>query len=184
MPTLDELTAAPRRMKLAGIEFTIAPLELREWGELQAWFKDNVTSPLQAVAPGLDLLPEPERKAAMSAALVKQLRWPPRVATEEWLDSISNTTGGDAMFLWVVLRKHHPEITLEQANRLSSRASAEESRAVIFQALGIDLPKSQAPSEPPPARKAPRSRSSTTGGRSSTRSTGASGTSPTSRSAG
>lgn len=166
MPTLDELTAAPRRMKLAGIEFTVAPLELREWGELQAWFKDNVPSPLASVAKGVELLPDAERKEILSGAMERQLRWPPRVATEEWFNAISAATGGDAMFLWVVLRKHHPEITIEQANRLSERASAEESLAVIFQAIGIATPpKATAPSEPAPRRR----RSSTTGGRNSTR---------------
>lgn len=166
MPTLDELTAAPRRLTLAGIEFTVAPLELREWGELQAWFKDNVDSPLKAIASALALLPEAERREALAGAMDRQLRWPPRVATEEWLNAISATTGGDAQFLWTVLRKHHPEITLDQANRLSEKATAAESLAVIFQAIGIEPPpKAQAPSDPEPRRR----RSSTTGGRSSTR---------------
>lgn len=170
MPTLDELTAAPRTLTLAGRQFTVSPLELREWGDLQGWLKDNGQSPLKAVAPGLDALSDGDRKTVLAMAMEKQLRWPPRVATTEWFEAISGSAGGDARFLWAVLRKHQPGLTLEEADRLAQAASVEESQALVLLAIGVDPPpKSPAPSGTATTGRKPRSRSSTTGGRSSTR---------------
>lgn len=160
MPTLDELTAAPRTLTLAGRHFTVSPLELREWGELQGWLKDNGQSPLKAIGPGLDSLSDADRRVVLSMAMEKQLRWPPRVATTGWFEAISSATGGDARFLWTVLRKHQPDLTLDEADRLAQAAGVEESQTLVLLAIGVEPPpKSPAPSEPQdkPARKRRRS---------------------------
>lgn len=149
MPTLDELTAAPRTLTLAGRQFTVSPLELREWGELQGWLKDFGRSPIKAVAPSLDALSESDRKAALAIAVEKQMRWPPRVATTDWFEAISEATGGDARFLWTVLRKHQPELAIDEADRLAQAASVEESQALVLLAIGLEPPpKSPAPVVP------------------------------------
>jgi len=154
MPSLDELTAAPRTLTLAGRQFTVSPLELREWGKLQGWLKDFGQSPLKAVAAGLESLSEADRRTVLSMAMEKQLRWPPRVATTEWFEAISSATGGDAQFLWAVLSKHQPDLTIEEADRLAQSASVEESQALVLLAIGLEPPpKSPAPSGSRPARK-------------------------------
>lgn len=171
--TLDELTAAPRQLSIAGRRYTVGPLELREWGQLQAWLKDNGLSPLRSIAGDLEGLGEADRKFLLTKALEQQRRWPPRVATDEWFDAIS-AAGGDSQFLLAVLRKHQPDMTPEEAERIARTATPQESLDLIYLAIGIEPPpKSQAPAAtkrptPGPKPKGGGRRSSTTGGGSST----------------
>lgn len=155
MPTLDQLTAAPREVTLAGEPFVVAPLTMREWGKFQAWIKDKGPSPLRAcTSEKLANLEDDHRREMMRLALMEELRWPPPVFSQMWIAVLLGSPEADGPFVHAILSKCRPDFTPEQAAALAERMSVDEFRALIHLAKGEDppLPKSPAPaSTAPPA---------------------------------
>lgn len=149
MPTLDQLTAAPREVTLAGEAFRVAPLTMREWGVMQAWIKDHGPSPLRAcTSEKLAGLEDDQRREMMRLALLEEVRWPPPVFSTMWIAVLLGSPEADGPFVHAVLRKCHPDLTLERAHQLAERMSVPEFQKLIHLAKGEDppLPKSEGPS--------------------------------------
>jgi hypothetical protein len=147
---LATLTNAPREVTLAGKVYKVSALTLAEWGELQAWLKDNVPDPVEralaqlakAKAAGVDVQPE-DRLALLKEARIEAKAWPPRVATTAWIEAIESVGNGVAMYVFVVLRKHQPGITLEAAKAIANDPDLTVPEMTTFarRALGFDDPK-------------------------------------------
>jgi hypothetical protein len=156
------LSNAPREVSIAGKTYMVSALELGEWGKLQAWLRDHAKDPVVAAmeslnrarASGVEVTPE-DRKALLEDARSEAKVWPPRVGSGAWLDLLTETDGASAQFLRAVLRKHQPDLTDADADRLCRDASPEESWAVIRRALGyVPVPKAEGAGEtptPPPS---------------------------------
>lgn len=125
---LAQATGAVETIDLAGEEFRVRLLTLKEWGELTAWLKRRNPSPLTRAARAIDQaaeLGEPLSAAAREQLLEHAQRaalsWPPRIGSQEWLDALDRTDGGHAEFIYLALSKTDPAFTRDHAEALAGR---------------------------------------------------------------
>lgn len=144
---LATLTNAPKELSLCGASYTVSALTLAEWGILQAWLKSKNRNP---VTIALEQLAETaregikvevdDRRALLSLASEQAKVWPPMIGSGAWFDLIQNTDGGPTQFLKHVLRKHQPAITEAECDKINTAMDADESQAVIYSSLGMEIP--------------------------------------------
>jgi hypothetical protein len=164
-------------VEIAGLPYRVGPLTLEDFGAVQAWIKAHVPNPVtaalqqlaEAEAAGVDISPE-NRRYLLDAARAEARSWPPAVLSPEWIAALDDAEGGEAVWLWTVLRKHQPSLTAEQAAALvPAMTHATRVRLISLAFFGIEPPGApgppgaEAPKAQPPAR-----RRRTSGGRPST----------------
>ena len=110
MSDLAEMAAEPIQIKVKGEIYTLAPMNLGDWAELQRWAEEEVFKDLQR---RLQYLPEKDREL-----LVKRIMTMPYKDLR--IEASNRMYGANAsgFQLWLQLRHHHPEITLEKAQEL------------------------------------------------------------------
>lgn len=149
MPSLDVMTAAPRLIHVAGQSYAVRPLTLRQWGDLQAWLRDNGLSPLRQIrANDLEHLTPEQQQVILDAAYRDQkATWPPAVGSLDWVHAMSAAPGGNTEFIRAVLSRDRPDVTTEVAELIREQATELENQAILFAALGFEVPdpKSAAP---------------------------------------
>ncbi len=126
MYSIDQLSNARHPVTLAGREFLVRPLVQTEWGELQAWLKSRVPSPIVVAIRGLaeaskeSPIPQPIQDALFRQAQEETRRWPPRAASAEWFKALGGVDGGDAKFLYEALRISGNDIAEDEAAKVES----------------------------------------------------------------
>lgn len=140
------LTGAPRAITLDGAEYKVSPLRPRDLGELQAWIKDRVPHPIDALKPHLDGLDPAERQALLKEAYKEARDWPPSIGSDKGAGLLA--TEGRGKVLEVVLRRHQPGITPAEAEALAERITGAEFVAAMNLAFGREgeAPKATSPS--------------------------------------
>ncbi len=149
----ESLSKAPREVTLAGKTYLVSKLEYEEWNLLRAWIKDHAVDPVVAMmdhmtrakAAGITVSDE-DRKLLYETARQEAKVWPPMVGSDGWFSVLLTTDGASERFLSLVLKKHNPAISDEELARINRDASGNESRLLIYRALGFDPPpKADAP---------------------------------------
>jgi hypothetical protein len=123
MDGLHEMTAAESVWNIGGKEYRLAPLRLRDYGEMEQRILAGRPDPLAVVRPRLEGLPEPLQRHLLSAAY-DDARRGGRVTVgelDEWMDTVE----GRVYQFWLAIRRNHPEVTLEEADALLCQAGAE-----------------------------------------------------------
>ena len=168
---LAQLTNTPREVAVAGKPYKVSALKLKEWGNVQAWIKDNVPSPLGSLkSADLDGLSSADKRTLLDVAVRQQRDWPPRVGSAAWFEALDHD-GGHAMFLLAILGKHQPDFSESDAEALAERLTNAEILPLVLLGLGIedDRPKnSSAPQGAQPTTTSPSPTSPTTSASSST----------------
>jgi hypothetical protein len=167
---LAEATNQPIEILLGGEPFLARALKLSEWGELQAWYKRAVPSPLERVARAIaaakdrgEPIPAPVAELLADQAIAASAVWPPRIGTVEWLRGIDGVEGGVAEFFWHSLRRDNPGLARDDATRLAASASPDEVAALESVVLLGKLPAPKSAGPAAPSRPGP-TPSGTTGG--------------------
>ena len=130
---LAQATQATQTVTLAGQQFAVRQLKLREWGQIQSWLKERCPSPIAQAVEGIAEL---RRKGVpfdrdTEQALFRQAQdearnWPPRVATAEWIRTLESADGGRAKFIQHALEASGTALSEDQAEDLSVRATIDE----------------------------------------------------------
>lgn len=128
------LTGAPRAVSVAGEIYMVAPLRPLDLGELQAWIKDRVPHPVDAIKASLEAMDPIERRAAERAAVVAGRDWPPAVGSRD--GAMLLLTEGLGKFLEVVLRRHRPGFTEADGWQLAARMTQAEFLTLADRAFG------------------------------------------------
>jgi hypothetical protein len=144
MYPLDVITNAARPVTLAGKPYPVRQLKLKEWGELQAWLKAAVPSPVtlavralsEAAASGP--VPKSVEDALFRQAQEESRRWPPKVGSFPWLRALDDVEGGRAMFFRVALRAGGTELSEDEAAALSEATKIDELGELITSCLEGD----------------------------------------------
>lgn len=157
---LDQLTAsATYPVTLAGQSFTVRKLKLREWGELQAWLKHAVPSPIAEAARALieaktrgEDIPNGIRREILDHAQEAARLWPPRVGSMPWILALEDTAGGTARFVSTALGASGYTLTEDGAEQLAGDSTNEELADLIRVCLHGEAPspKSKASTTGPP----------------------------------
>jgi hypothetical protein len=125
---LAQAVGAVEVVDLAGEEFPVRLLTLKEWGAVTAWLKRANPSPVTRAVRAIDEaaadgapLSAPAREALLDHAQRAALSWPPRLGSSEWFDAIDRTDGGPAKLIFEVLSKADAAFTSERAEVLARR---------------------------------------------------------------
>jgi hypothetical protein len=103
-------TKQPVPVTLAGREYLIRPRTLDELGELQAWYKRAVASPLTRALSAIEsskghgfTLRAETRDAMLSVALAADASWPPRVGSLAWARAVEDSGEFPHVIRWALL---------------------------------------------------------------------------------
>lgn len=147
---LATLTAAPRDVDLAGRRYRVAPLTAAQWGILHSFLKQYGAGPLAALkSADLEGLSPADRRELFTLALLDSRSWPPAIASGAWFAAMGDCPGGSARFVFLALSRLNPEVSEDVAKGISEADDPEGHRALLFAAIGLDLPPKSSP--PPPA---------------------------------
>lgn len=125
MDGLHELTAALASIEIDGQAYRLSPLRARDYGEIERRILSGRPKPLDVVLPRLAGLPEPQQRLLLELAY-KDERAGSRVSLDEMHEWLSTVEGRVYRF-WLMLRREHPDVSLEKAEDLLLRlATAEE----------------------------------------------------------
>jgi hypothetical protein len=128
----DVITNARHPVTLAGRDLLFRPLEQWEWGELQAWVKSKLPSPVAVAIRALaeaskdGPVPQPVQDALFRQAQEESRRWPPRAASPDWFRVLGSIEGGDAQFLYAAAKASGCEITLDDARAIERSIARDE----------------------------------------------------------
>ncbi len=171
MYNLDQLTNATEPVTLAGRTFPVRQLQLREWGELQAWLKSVCPSPVAVATQALAELrvkgvpiPQDVQESVFRQAQEETRRWPPRVGTLAWLRAVEDIEGGRARFVQAALKAGGTEIDVDEAWTIEDVATLDELGDLMRVCLNGEHPVPKAAGEiPPPSPTTGESSSRTSG---------------------
>jgi hypothetical protein len=137
----------PEIIRFGGREFPVRQLRLSEWAALQAWLKRAHPSPVTAAA--LALQEARERGLAVGPDVADLLlnhaqasarKWPPAVASAEWLRALDAAEGGTALFVQTVLAAGGTDVTAAEAAGLAEASSQDEFDELMRAAFCGDAP--------------------------------------------
>jgi hypothetical protein len=135
---LAEATRQPIPVKLAGKDYTIRPRTLAELGELQAWFKRAIPSPIVRAAESIEearrrgvAMPESARALIYAEAVKAAATWPPRLGSMAWLEAL-DAANAEHEVVRFALAPTHPEVTDDIAQAIMAEATGEELGVVTY----------------------------------------------------
>ncbi len=133
--TLATVTAAESVVAIGGRSYRLAPLTVRDYGELEARLVSQRPDPVQRAADALSSFPPEQQETVLREALARADA-DSRVSADE-LHAYCRTRDGLSYVFWLMLRRSQPELTLEAAGRLldSSLAATDDAAAARLQAL-------------------------------------------------
>lgn len=118
-PTLDQLTDAPQlTVPIAGHALQFSELTLAALGRLQAWIKQEIPHPIDAVKPHLAGLDPADRQALLDRAYDDARDWPPVLGTAAGAKALLEAEPGQIEAFHEGLLIHQPETTRDEARRL------------------------------------------------------------------
>jgi hypothetical protein len=122
---ITDILPQPVKVSLAGKEYTVSELTLNDMAQLQEWVRSRVPHPLAAVKEHLAGLEPAERRMLLEKAYEAADEWPPRMGTPEFTNVIMSQAG--LVFqVQLIIKKHLPGFTIEEAKVLSDQMSASE----------------------------------------------------------
>jgi hypothetical protein len=130
---LLELTPVRTAFEVRGKTYYLSPLRVNDWAEAGAVVQARKAKPLDLAKEQLPRLADADRRALLELAFDAE-RWPFPAHYEilRWFA----TPEGKRFETWLMLRRNHPEITLEGTEVLMEQAQAEaieEARVVARQ---------------------------------------------------
>lgn len=108
MTTSSQATAAAAPVEIDGKQYHVSPLSDREWAELDLWCQGRVIQIARASLPSD--ASEEDRRQTMAAAFEN-------AAQRSWAkDGVRavQTRPGLSQFVWRLLHRRHPELTLDE----------------------------------------------------------------------
>jgi len=116
MDGLNQLTAADHTIAVGGRTYRMSPLTLKDYGEIENRILAKRPDPLAAAIEKLQGLGRKQQEFLLGRAYDRAVS--ARYVTAEELDHWRRTREGFCYLFWLMLRKHQPEISLEEAGRL------------------------------------------------------------------
>lgn len=149
-------TGQPEEITLAcGEVILVRPMEMQEWGALQAWFKRRCPSPVtralyaiqQAHQAGERISPDVQQML-LDHAQTQAINWPPRILSPDWLAILDGVEGALAECLHAIISHADPLVTRERCAFLAANLKPEDLGEIIRVAWNGGtpaVPKAEAP---------------------------------------
>lgn len=123
---LHIITAAPRAVTLDGRDYRVSPFGPREYGELRRYLADTTPDPRTVARQHMEGLPEAVQIAIWDRALAESKNWPPKLEDPNAIQRVFLETDGQALLVYLALRKTTPGLSREAAAELAERLSDDE----------------------------------------------------------
>lgn len=120
----------PRPVTLAGRTFLVGEMRIADLIDLQDFLDRRHQCPLEVLRPRIVGLPEPERMEVLRGVWKAVEKGPPRYGTPE-ASAILDSVEGIAESFRLVLRTHHPEMTLAQVREVAESTTPDEYEAMV-----------------------------------------------------
>lgn len=112
---LERMTGSPEYVHIDGTAYKLSPITPEDFADVRALMRSQVQDPLDAILERIrsEQIPRHLHELAFKEGLRLQESCYSFSSTEgrEWV----NSPPGMAAFLWVTLRRMHPEVTYERA---------------------------------------------------------------------
>lgn len=135
MANLSDATKAPVTITVDDKEWTLAPLELRDFGEIERWLQmlPFVKARWKISALGDAATPEIQK------VLINRAETESNKATLQNARALKilSTLEGTGFLLWMSLRKAHPEVTRDEAMRLINADTLEVWQSTLDKISGL-----------------------------------------------
>jgi hypothetical protein len=133
---LHAVCGADATIVLAGATYRLADIRIRHYGEIEKRILASRPNPLEAVKPQLAGLPEHLQKHLLSQAYDDLMRGPQ--ASQDEMSQWLSTPEGTCFLLWLLLREHQPDISLEWCESVldDDPAALEQVHARLDEAFG------------------------------------------------
>lgn len=132
-------TGQPEEITLAcGETILVRPMEMQEWGALQAWFKRRCPSPVtralyaiqQAHQAGERISPDVQQML-LDHAQTQAISWPPRILSPDWLAILDGVEGALAECLYAILSRANPIVSRERCEDIAKQLKPEDLGEII-----------------------------------------------------
>ena len=125
---LDDLVAGEETWELEGKTYRLGKLDFADQAEITKRILSKRGDPMKAASRLLAICEPGERKDILARAYDDETRI--KQVTPNEYDDFTHSVEGYVLTAWLALRKHHPDITEEEAGRLIE-AKARETLALI-----------------------------------------------------
>lgn len=141
--SFDQMSGAPRTWRFAGRDWPVSGLTMYQLGQLEAYLKDSVPSPLaefRALVKDDGFTPDERAELFRDARAQMEPQYgEDGLQTGGWPPSFHSARGqqvllhgcGVGYFLWVILAKHTPTLRPEEAEELAPLLEAENLRDLM-----------------------------------------------------
>lgn len=130
MITLAELTAVEETVKIGGKEYTVTPLNGRDYAKIQERIHSFRRDPIQAARELVDMAATPEQRLQFMQWAFDALVKARQVTAEELTGYITSLTGMCYCF-FLSLRHKHADVSEEQAAELLEQLGRERLKAIL-----------------------------------------------------
>ncbi len=112
-------TAAPRHITINGREYRVGKYGPRDIGDLEAWLKTQVPDPRLMARELCAGLPDAVALEVWRDLSAEAMNWPPTVESRQGNKLLMGTWEGQALLVWVSLRRHNADFSLDEARALT-----------------------------------------------------------------
>lgn len=123
MDGLNQLTAAGQAVEIGGRTYRLAALTLRDYGEIENRVVARRPDPVAVALRSLEGLSPRQQEFLLGRAYDRAASAGRATAAE--VDQWKQTPDGFCYLFWLMIRKHHGEITLERAAEMVERLAGE-----------------------------------------------------------
>lgn len=151
MSDYAKATGQPRRVTLAGVEYSVPRMAPSILGELDAYLKSAVPDPRVEAKKFMEGLPDAVAIHIWDQATADAAYWPPRTLDERGQLLLLTTPGGQAQLVYSLLRRTIAGLTREQAGAIADALSTEDVVALLEAAMPEEFspPKDEGEATPP-----------------------------------
>jgi hypothetical protein len=138
-------TARPGYVRIGETEYRPKKFGPRDVGDLEAYLKREFPDPRLMARELCAGLSDTVALKIWSDLSAEAADWPVTVASNRGNRALMLTFEGNAMLLWIALRRHHADVTLDKARQIAEEVTLEEIGAVLNAAFPAEtfLPKDQ-----------------------------------------
>ncbi len=112
-------TAAPSFITIGDRDYRVGKFGPRDLGDLQAFIKSRVPDPRLMARELCAGLPDAVAIEVWRDLSAEASRWPPSYDSREGCEVLMATWEGHAQVVWISLRRHNADFTLERARQLT-----------------------------------------------------------------
>ena len=108
----ERVAGAPGPIQIGGVTYLASPPSDVEFGALHKYLREKLADPIQTVAKSIACLPMHIQRMAVNAAVEIQTGGGAKL-TDEFVGQQVTQPDGCAYLAWLLVRKQHPDVTLE-----------------------------------------------------------------------